>query len=481
MQTRSTVNPLPLPGAVFPEDPTWIGIVSRGIEEVAAAELRSIGAKEVEIFRSGVRFRADFETMCRIHLQVGSITRILYPFREFAAAHSRMLYDQVRRVPWEKFIRVTDTIAIECTASGQARNSPPHAERGPALPQPNEETGSRPRRLIGQVPQREGGARSLSTPPTRAEGFGHLPEPRGQESYEGGSGGDDGIRNTHYVSLKIKDAIVDRIREETGERPNVDTENPTFRVYAHLSHVDGARCVLSLDATGTSLHERGYRAHGALAPLRETLASAIISLTGWDATVPLLDPMCGSATLLIEAARKAMKIPNPSRMGRFAFMNWPGFDLGPWEKARATVGAQRLHGLRVPILGYDSSSKALGTAKQAARAGEVEDQIEFHQQELKGLIPPPGPGVLVTNPPYGERVGNPETLKDLYYLFGTVLREKFQGWTVYVLSGNAELTPHMGLKSSQKTPLFNGAIECRLLKYEMRVREPKLASSPTSE
>lgn len=274
---------------------------------------------------------------------------------------------------------------------------------------------------------------------------------------------DSALTHSGFVALKTKDAIVDRIRQACGSRPNVDTSTPDVRVNVHLfKNV----CTLSLDSSGDALDRRGYRLERNEAPLRETLAAALIALTGWNGDVPLADPMCGSGTIPVEAAMVAARMP-PGLQRTFGFQKWLDYDAALWRKLvrEAEHGTRRLPvGL---ITGYDQDSRALVlAARNAAKAG-FEGQLHFFHAELEAFRPEGDRGVVIINPPYGKRLGEEDELKELYCRIGDILKQRCRGWTGYVLTGNLELAKYIGLKASRRFVLFNGPIECRLLKYEL--------------
>ena len=274
---------------------------------------------------------------------------------------------------------------------------------------------------------------------------------------------DSALTHSGFVALKTKDAIVDRIREACGSRPNVNTAAPDVRINVHL-HKNV--CTVSLDSSGESLDRRGYRLERNEAPLRETLAAAIVALTGWDGSVPLIDPMCGSGTIPVEAALLAARMP-PGLQRSFGFQSWQDFDARLWDRLlkEAESGIKKLPtGL---ITGYDQDSRALVLAtKNAAKAG-FEGQLHFFHAAIEAFQPEGDKGVVIINPPYGMRMGEEDDLRELYCQIGDIMKKRCRGWTGFVLTGNLELAKYIGLKASRRFVLFNGAIECRLLKYEL--------------
>jgi putative N6-adenine-specific DNA methylase len=274
---------------------------------------------------------------------------------------------------------------------------------------------------------------------------------------------DSALTHSGFVALKTKDAIVDRIREACGSRPNVDAANPDVRINVHILKT---HCTVSLDSSGAPLDRRGYRLERTEAPLRETLAAAVIALTGWDGSIPLADPMCGSGTIPIEAALVAARMP-PGLRRSFGFQRWLDFDTRLWERLvkEAEIGVQRVPvGL---ITGYDQDSRALILAgRNAAKAG-FEGQVHFFHSALEQFKPEGERGVVIINPPYGMRLGDEDELRELYCRIGDIMKQRCRGWTGFVLTGNLELAKYIGLRASRRFVLFNGPIECRLLRYEL--------------
>jgi putative N6-adenine-specific DNA methylase len=275
---------------------------------------------------------------------------------------------------------------------------------------------------------------------------------------------DSTLTHSGFVALKTKDAIVDEVRDRVGSRPNVDTKDPDLRVNVRLFR---NRCTLSLDCSGTPLDRRGYRLDRHEAPLKENLAAALVELSGWDGSVPLLDPMCGTGTIAIEAALKALRIPPGLLRAGFGFQRWLGFDRPLWDHLVEEARQGMLGALPAPVLGSDISHSAIAMANENARRAGVVDLISLGRGEIAELVPPPGPGILIFNPPYGKRLGEEEALKPLYKEIGDVMKKRCKGYTAYLFTGNLELAKCVGLKASRRIVLYNGPIECRLLKYEM--------------
>jgi len=267
------------------------------------------------------------------------------------------------------------------------------------------------------------------------------------------------IRNSHFGALRAKDAIVDAIREATGERPTVDTDDPDVRVHIHL---DQGKAAVAIDMSGSPLHIRGTRIDGGHAPLKENLAATLLRLADWPARAArgeaLFDPMCGSATLLTEAAAMAAGRPAGIRRERWGFDRWRGHDAKKWN---AVLSEARAHEDRdiPPIRGADRDRDQLSAAHKNVGASGL--PIELAHAELSAVEPPPEPaGILVTNPPYGERVGSGDDLAALHSELGNILRRRFLGWTGYVLT-TPPLLKRLGLRPKRRHLIHNGPLECR--------------------
>ncbi|MGK7905609.1 MAG: class I SAM-dependent RNA methyltransferase [Synechococcus sp.] len=272
------------------------------------------------------------------------------------------------------------------------------------------------------------------------------------------------LNHSHYTALQVKNAIVDWQRKQFGERSSIDTRTPDLRVNIHL-HRDV--CTLSLDSSGNSLHRRGYRPAMGKAPLKETLAAALIDLSGWTPDLPFLDPLCGSGTLPLEAAMVALQIAPGSFRDRFGFETWPDFDGKTWVRLLNKAADGERKELAAPIAGSDRDPEILEQAYANARYSGLDNHIDFACRDLSDVEAPSDRGIIVCNPPYGERIGDRRQLGPFYKLLGDVLKQRFKGWKAYVLSGNKELALSIGLKSSKRVPIYNGTIACQLLEYEL--------------
>ena len=278
---------------------------------------------------------------------------------------------------------------------------------------------------------------------------------------------DSAITHARYAALKIKDAIVDQIRDTTGSRPNVDTQNPDIRVNAHIAN---DICNLSLDASGDGLHVRGYRRQTTEAPIRETLAAAIVELVDWNAEGFFIDPMCGSGAILIEAALKAFNYaPGLLRVGNrsFGFQRWREFNQVHWDEIVNEARSQIREKIPGRLLGYDLSRTAVSIAKTNADAAGLTNRIRLSRGDVLNLSPSGHTGVIACNLPFGERSGDVEELAPLYKGVGDILKQRCTGYKAYLFTGNLKLAKSVGLRPSRRFALYNGAIECRLLEYEL--------------
>ena len=269
------------------------------------------------------------------------------------------------------------------------------------------------------------------------------------------------FRNSRFVTYKVKDAIVDQLRECTGERPNISVSNPDLRLNIHIAE---DRATLSLDSSGESLHRRGYRQESVEAPLNEVLAAAIVLMTGWRGESDFIDPMCGSGTLPIEAALIARNIAPGVFRKEYAFEKWADFDRDLFDAIYNDDSAERPFDHH--IYGYDTDMKAVNTASFNVRAAGLSKDITIEQRDFKDFTNPGKPSIIVTNPPYGERITTPNLL-GTYKMIGERLKHEFAGNEAWVLSYREECFDQIGLKPSMKVPLYNGSLECELRKYTL--------------
>lgn len=397
----------PLPEGVEPLKPTHLlALAPAGLEDVLLAEVRSLGVANPTRLKGGVLWDYSFDSMVRANLELRTATRVLAQLRTFSAGTPEMLYDQVRRIPWERLLTPEMTFAVDC---------------------------------------------SLHSTPGLTHGLG--------------------------TALKIKDAIADRMRRECGGvRASVDRESPDLRVNARIFQ---GKCTLSLDSSGHPLHERGYRSGDSGAPLKENLAAGLLLLTGeiqegQALDRPILDPMCGSGTLLIEAAlllaRKA-----PGLGLRFGFERWRGTDLKRAMELRSEARARVIPSPAEPLLmGWDESASAIRAAEQGAAKAGVSKWIRFEKGLLTHWRPSRGAALVVTNPPYGVRLGEGADLPALYRTLGEKLKTSLPGGSAWILAGNAELTGNLKMRADRRIQVYNGALDCRWLNYRLREAAPGL-------
>lgn len=271
------------------------------------------------------------------------------------------------------------------------------------------------------------------------------------------------LKSLEFVTLRIKDAVCDRFRTEVGSRPYIDTKTPDIRVHAYLTD---SLYELFLDTSGAALFQRGLRRASIEAPLRENLAAGILKLSGWQPGMPLLDPMCGSGTFLLEAAMMALDIA-PGSGRSFGFEKLKNFDAAAWQKIRSLALEKARPVSFQKIYGSDSDLRAVRIAKQNLQAAGLLEAVQLAKTDITEVIPPAGEGVLVANPPYGVRIGEDEELAALYPKIGEALKRKFAGWNTYFLTSDMRLPKLMRLSPSKRTPLFNGPLECRLFEIKM--------------
>ncbi|MCK5795796.1 MAG: bifunctional 23S rRNA (guanine(2069)-N(7))-methyltransferase RlmK/23S rRNA (guanine(2445)-N(2))-methyltransferase RlmL [Deltaproteobacteria bacterium] len=392
---------------------------SRGLEAAVVSELATLGVVGRPTM-GGVAFEGDLALAYRATLWLRAASRLLLVLRHFSIPDEAALYDEVGQLDWVELSREGATLAVDCA--------------------------------------------------------GHSPA----------------LRHTRFASQRVKDAVVDQLRARRGARPDVDLSDPDLRLNLHLA---GEEATLALDLGGGSLHRRGYRYAAAPAPLRENLAAGLLILAGWSDRVLGLpgaepavfcDPLCGSGTLAIEAALIAADVaPGLLRGPRLGSPGWQGHDREVYE-ALVKEAEQRDRRRRAPdsvsIFASDIDAGIVGVVRSTvARLGLSKwmDVAVADVGDYLGDRPSPAPrGLMVTNPPYGERLGELYTLERLYLVVGKVLRARFFGWTAHILAGNRDLTRALGLKAERRVVVFNGPIECRLLNYPIAARTP-LPPSPS--
>lgn len=370
----------------------YFATVARGLEEIAAVELESLGARSPEPGFCGVAFQGDLELLYRVNLWARLPFRILVQLANFRCRHAEELYGGVQEIDWERYLSPDLTLAVAATGKNRQLN------------------------------------------------------------------------HTHFTALQVKNAIVDQQRDRFGHRSNIDTQQPDVQVNVHI-HRD--RATVSLDSSGSSLHRRGYRPAVGKAPLKESLAAALVYLSGWQSDQAFCDPLCGSGTLPLEAALIGLKRAPGGFRDRFGFERWPEFDAALWQHLQHQAQTGELETLAAPIVGCDRDKSVIIQARTNAKNCHVADHVALQIKDLSAVEAPADSGIVLCNPPYGERLGRDEDLGALYKLLGDVLKQRFKGWTAFVLSGNKALAQSIGLKSAQRIPVWNGNLPCQLMKYEL--------------
>ena len=361
----------------------------QGLEEILAEELTALGANDIQIGRRMVSFTGDKRMMYKANFCLRTAIRILKPIKNFTAKDADEVYNQIQAIPWEEYLDVNKTFAIDAVVFSEE------------------------------------------------------------------------FRHSKFVSYKVKDAIVDYFREKTGKRPSVRINNPDVLLNIHIAQTT---CTLSLDSSGESLHRRGYRQEAVEAPLNEVLAAGMILMTGWRGECDLIDPMCGSGTIPVEAALIAKNIaPGVFRKG-FAFEKWVDFDADMFDEIYNDDSQEREFTHK--IYGYDNNPKANEIAQHNVKAAGVSKDVILKIQPFQQFEQPAQKSIIITNPPYGERISS-EDLLGLYQMIGERLKHAFTGNDAWILSYRDECFDQIGLKASIKVPLFNGALECQFRKYQL--------------
>ena len=287
------------------------------------------------------------------------------------------------------------------------------------------------------------------------------------------------LKSLEFVTLKIKDAICDKFRQVTNDRPSIQKLNPDIRIHAYLNETEST---LYIDTSGEPLFKRGMRIAQNEAGIKENLAAGLLRLSQWTPEIPLLDPMCGGGTILIEAALIALDIA-PGLNRSFAFEKLHHFDKARWEALRVAAQARRKVVVPLSIYGSDLYGDALKAARTNLAHTGLEHAVSLKQANVLEISAPAEKGMIVTNPPYGVRLGEQDELSKFYPVLGDALKKKFAGWDVFLFSGDMRLPKLIGLNPSRRTPLFNGGLECRLFKFVMvegQMRRKKTGEELTS-
>lgn len=360
-----------------------------GLEEILAEELRKLGGANVEVKNRAVNCEGDLGFLYKINYSARTALKILVPVLTFKAWDENRFYDKLFAFPWDEFMTVDQTFAIDTTIYS------------------------------------------------------------------------DRFSHSQFISLKMKDAIADYFNFKFRKRPSVDTQQPDVKF--HL-HIDRELVTISLDSSGDPLFKRGYRKEQGEAPINEVLASGMLQLAGWDGKGNFLDPMCGSGTLLIEAAMIAMDLPAQIFRKKFGFQNWLNYDEELFQTIKE-VRINRVKEFTGKIVGYDLDSNMLHASRINIEAAEMEDVIEVREQDFFESKKDLFPLLMVFNPPYDERI---EIADDEFYKrIGDTFKKSYPNTLAWLISSDLDAMKKIGLRPSRKIKLFNGKLECRFMQYEM--------------
>ena len=361
-----------------------------GFEEILAAELRKMGAQDVQQGTRVVHFTGDKGFMYKANIGLRTALKILKPIAGFRALNEESLYRGIYSIDWSEYLTAGRTLAIDATV--------------------------------------------------------HSPH----------------FRHSQFIAQKCKDAIVDQFRSRTGNRPGVDLAHPDLRINVHI---DREQVTVSLDSSGDSLHHRGYRTATNIAPINEVLAAGILLLSGWDGKSDFLDPMCGSGTILAEAAMIACNIPANINRKEFAFEKWQDWDNALFDLVTESL-LKKTREFHYSIVGYDKAPSAIAKAKDNIRNANLEEWVKIeHRNFFETSKTTQGPLHMLFNPPYGERLDI--DMEEFYQLIGDTLKRGYPATDAWFITANLEALKFIGLKPSRKIKLFNGSLEARLVKYEM--------------
>ena len=360
------------------------------LEHVLATELEAIGAEDIQILKRAVTYQGDLSILYKSNLLLRTCLRVLVFIKEFPVKNEADLYAEIKDMPWEDYLGVDDTFAIDSIVNS------------------------------------------------------------------------DQFRHANYIALKAKDAIADRFRDKYGKRPSVDVKSPDLKINVHIRQ---NIVTISLDSSGSSLHMRGYRKNHVDAPLNEVLAAGLILLSGWDKKSPLIDPMCGSGTILCEAAMIASNRP-PQKINRnFTFMKWKNFNSELYEQVCNDAVNGIIHSNLPPISGEDKIKSAVQAAMVNITEAGLSDLITVEQNDFFYHDGAQNT-TLIFNPPYDARLKE-DDVTDFYKHIGDKLKMSFKNCTAWIISGHLDALKHVGLRPSSKKALLNGEIPSLFCKYEM--------------
>jgi putative N6-adenine-specific DNA methylase len=362
-----------------------------GFEDILANELTQLGALKVEKGIRNVSFVGDKGFMYKANLGIRTAIKILKPIESFKVIREDDLYNNVKKIKWENYLKPSGSLAVDATVHNSV------------------------------------------------------------------------FTHSQYTALKTKDAIVDRFRENSGTRPDVDLRFPDLKINVHI---DRERCTISLDASGESLHRRGYKTATNIAPINEVLAAGLIMMSGWDGQTDFMDPMCGSGTMLAEAAMIACNIPPNLMRKEFAFERWEDWDVELFEKIEESL-LKKTRDFHHKIIGYDKSPSAVEKAKENIKNAHLEEFVHIqHEDFFKTKKSGSAKLHMVFNPPYGERLEN-LNVEEFYGDIGTTLKHGYPNTNAWLITSNLEALKVVGLRPSRKIKVFNAKLEARLVKYEM--------------
>ena len=361
-----------------------------GLEEVLAAEIRNLGAKNVRVMHRAVLCEGNKEMMYRLNYNVRTGLKVLKPFKTFFAKNPDELYKKVQEIQWWELLRTDQTFCIDAVTSGHY------------------------------------------------------------------------FTHSQYAALKMKDAIVDQFRDMMGPRPSINTLNPDLRINLHIRE---DKVSILFDSSNESLHHRGYRKQVDKAPMNEVLAAGLIQLSGWKADCNFLDCMCGSGTLPIEAAMFAMKIPAGYYRKQWGFMKWDDWDPELWKRIKEEADSQVCE-FDHEIWASDRSPKAVAIAEGNIVNAHLQHDIHLMKKNMEDLTPPEEGGILIINPPYGDRLEE-DDIDQVYENIGNTLKHNFQGYRCWLITDDAVALKHVGLKPSAKIPIWNGPLECRFVRFDI--------------
>jgi putative N6-adenine-specific DNA methylase len=362
-----------------------------GFEDILANELTQLGAMDVEKGIRNVSFVGDKGFMYKANLGIRTAIKILKPIKSFRVIREDDLYNNVKSIAWEDYLKSSGSLAVDATVHNSV------------------------------------------------------------------------FTHSKYTALKAKDAIVDRFREQSGERPNVDLRFPDLKINVHI---DRQRCTISLDTSGESLHKRGYKTATNIAPINEVLAAGLIMMSGWDGQCDFMDPMCGSGTILAEAAMIACNIPPSLMRKEFAFERWNDWDVELFETIEESL-LKKTRDFRHRILGYDKSPSAVRKAQENIKNAHLQEFITIkHEDFFKTQKAGSDKLHMVFNPPYGERLEN-LNIEEFYGNIGSTLKHGYPNTNAWLVTSNLDALKHIGLRPSRKIKVFNAKLEARFVKYEM--------------